>query len=799
MLRTCHWIVIGWVAAVLVGSVATADLPDHPIITEVHTDPPGLNDGPVGRDPNNFHQEYFEIYLPPAANIDPSINKDALRMTFYEVEGDSSSSGLSLVNYRFDLPTFDLDSSNGITPGAIPRPASGVVVLGWVDYVGDPPTGLAGTPNTRVGMVNGGITGASGYTFVAINGHHFGGTTNFPTLVAESLIDVPNETRSGIIQNGSGVYLLVDRDSPGYVELFDDKHVPAGGSADPNLPSGFVLATSALFDGFAANDHAKFDVFCQPYTPPTGDDIDLETVLPLGGAFSMLCAQVPERSSVRPTQGIANGYARVFVDVAKTTENINPGDDDPVADALNAYRHIRNNGPFYPTPGRAALTTSAPELSVALAAEQSFAVLSQTTGRPGILTANIGGDFGIDIVAAPGNSSDPLVATFSTGDPVTDLRGQSLGFPTIAITPGAAASHNQSASTTVVLVASNTTGGQPLVLNPVQTVTATATVLSPTTGQDANGRPFQTTVFLAVQGIPRNTAVPNEFLTTDLGAFVAANLGDQVRDTLGNGALLVNPATNLSDPITVLPLVKEFPDLFIEFINPLVAPGTLDLVQTILTSAENQVDPKTYEESINPTLTGAKAYRINVPDTLTFNGLFTPSEFIDFANADGFPGDVRSGLSNVTTSRTFEIALIDTNVEVFGGIESGATDDFGIIIEVKQTEPGAPVVSGEYVFLSFTGGFQGADIDSLDVSPGIETVANVIYLDLDNLHDVLGIRSIESLYMIDAGSGGAVDIIEGFSLNPEVISALIAGDMRTSGGTAIANVAVTGTPAVCST
>ena len=138
-------------AAVLCDS-ATA-LPNHPIITEVYTDPPGANDGPVGRDPSNFDQEYIEIYLPPMGNLDPTINPDALRLTFYEVEGDFTSSGLGLVNYRFDLPMFDLDLSNGITPGAIPRPASGVVVLGWVDYVGDPPTGLAGTPSSRVGLV----------------------------------------------------------------------------------------------------------------------------------------------------------------------------------------------------------------------------------------------------------------------------------------------------------------------------------------------------------------------------------------------------------------------------------------------------------------------------------------------------------------------------------------------------------------------------------------------------------------------------------------------------------------------
>ncbi|MFQ5413397.1 MAG: hypothetical protein ACE5E6_02965, partial [Phycisphaerae bacterium] len=111
-----------------------AQVPDHPIITEVYNNPDGLSDGPIGRDPANEHQEFIELYLPPAANLAPGLNKDALNVTFYEVEGDLSSSGIALVNYRFDLPTFDLDASNGVTAGAVLRPASGVVVLGWVDY-----------------------------------------------------------------------------------------------------------------------------------------------------------------------------------------------------------------------------------------------------------------------------------------------------------------------------------------------------------------------------------------------------------------------------------------------------------------------------------------------------------------------------------------------------------------------------------------------------------------------------------------------------------------------------------------
>jgi len=135
------------------GGTAAAQGPDHPVITEIYQEPPATG-GPVGRDPADPHQEYIEIYLPPLADLALSLNKDALNLAFYEVEGDSSSLNLTLVNYRIDLPTFDLDPSNGLT--GLPRPSSGVVVLGWVDYIGNPPTDLAGTPGSRVALINGG-------------------------------------------------------------------------------------------------------------------------------------------------------------------------------------------------------------------------------------------------------------------------------------------------------------------------------------------------------------------------------------------------------------------------------------------------------------------------------------------------------------------------------------------------------------------------------------------------------------------------------------------------------------------
>jgi hypothetical protein len=766
-------------AATIWSEVTVASEPDHPIITEVYTDPVGENDGPVGRDPNSIHQEFIEIYLPTAASLRPELNKDALNLTFYEVEGDTSSSGLGLVNYRFDLPTLDLDLSNGTTPGAVARPSSGVVVLGWLDYVGDPPTDLAGTPSSRIALINGGITSTTDFVFVAINGNQFGGTTNFPVVVAESLIDVPNETRSGIVQNGSGAYLLVNRDSDGYVELFDDQHVPDGESADPDLPSGAVLQTSALLDGFAANDDHDFEVSAQPYEEDA--DVDLAAVLPLGGAFSTLVCQMSE-SCDRPVPGTANGYARVFVDVPKTTEIGIPEDDDPVTDALNAYRHVRNTGPFYATPGRAALTTSAPELSVALSSEHTPAVLTQTTGRPGVLCANIGGDFAIDLTAVPGASSDPSVATFAIGDPALNVAGQSLGFPTIALTPTASAAHGATASATVTVSASNSDGGPP-VENAIQTVEVIATVLAPTTGLDANGDPFQTSVFLAVQAIPAGPEL-NEFLDTDLGAFVATNLGGLAQDTRGFGDDLVDPNTNLSDSIVVLPMVEEFPEEGEEctaWLNPSGAPGTLDLVETVLTSAEVLSGATTYDNSIgicdSTSETVLQAISLDIPDTLTSGGGFSPSEMIHFAQPGGFVGDPRSGLSNATTSRTFELVLVDTNVRYSDEIETGATDDFGVVVVVGETEASAPVVPGEFVFLSFTGGLQGADIDSLQVSPGDDMVANLLYLDLDNLHDVLGVRSIDEIYLIDGSGNGEVDVIEAFSLNPVDTSPPCPGDL----------------------
>ena len=282
-------------------------------------------------------------------------------------------------------------------------------------------------------------------------------------------------------------------------------------------------------------------------------------------------------------------------------------------------------------------------------------------------------------------------------------------------------------------------------------------------GLDENGQPFQTTVFIAVQGIPAG-AENNEFLNTDLGRFVRDNLGGRAQETRGNGAALIDPSTDLSSSDVILPMIQEFPAEFFEYIN---APGArLDLVQTVVRSAAHRTDDRTYADSINPDEDGLKAIRLNVPDTFTSGGTFSPTERIHFADARGFVADPRSGLSNATTSRTFELVLVDTNVRFFGNIETGATDDFGIIVEALDVEADSPILPGEFIFLSFSGGLQGEDIDTLQVPPGQDVIANLIYLDLDNLHEVLGVRSIELAYLVDAGSGGEVDIIEVFSLNP---------------------------------
>ncbi len=826
------------VAVALIGSTvwcvgADALEPDHPIVTEVYGDPPGLTDGPVGRDPTNLHQGFIEIYLPPASALSTALMpfKDSMQLTFYEVEGDSSSSGLSLVNYRFDLPAFDLDPSNGTT--ALPRPPSGVLVLGWVDYIGNPPTGFV-LPETA--LIQGGLTSPpTDFTFIAINGLQFGGVATHVPIAGESLIDMPSEAISGVIQNGSSAYLLVSRNLPGYAELCDDQHAldcvlgadPQLRHPSPVLPGGNILAPSAFLDGFASNDDSLFRIDRQPYDAPTGDDIDLETVLPLGGAYSLLIPQIPEETKAAPNAGVANGYARVYVDVPKTTENASGVDDDPIIDASVAYRHVRNNGPFFPDPGGAPASSSPPRMSVAADVELVADVLAETVGFPGLLSANVGGNFGIDMtVTSSSPSSNGAVATFVPGPAAINVAGQAFGFPSVQVTPGPAAVDGDTATTTVSVVAANTFPPPDPPVDPTPQIrTLTARIVNPTTGLDANGFPFQTTVFAAVQSIP-NTADANEFLNTDLGAFVSANLGGLAQDTKSNGPILIDPSLDLTEGDCIHAgcncdafgnncnppqLITDFPDLPANFLN-LPGPdgllGTPDDLLRLVQNAAEQTVHDTYAENINdtdigtcegngllcsvlaqncadftacqPTFSGVRGILFMTPDTVTFGGTFSPSELVHFGDSVGRIDNARSGFANATTTRTFEIVIVDTNTRqastpALPDIESGATDDFGIVIQVRDVEPGpgAPVNAGELVFLSLSGGLEGTDIDGLFVPPA-NNVANLIFLDLDNLHDVLGIISIESLILVDGGgNAGQADIIEVFSLNPVAVPPVV--------------------------
>jgi hypothetical protein len=139
-----------------------------------------------------------------------------------------------------------------------------------------------------------------------------------------------------------------------------------------------------------------------------------------------------------------------------------------------------------------------------------------------------------------------------------------------------------------------------------------------------------------------------------------------------------------------------------------------------------------------------------------------PSERVHYSDPAGLPGG--AGLSDVTTTRGFELALVDTNRGPTSSLETGATDDFGVVVKAGRVRTGSSVVTGELVMLSFTGGLEGADIDTLDVPPGGDAQTVVMLIDLDPLESVLGVETITHLWVIDGSGGGEVDILEGFSL-----------------------------------
>jgi hypothetical protein len=225
----------------------------------------------------------------------------------------------------------------------------------------------------------------------------------------------------------------------------------------------------------------------------------------------------------------------------------------------------------------------------------------------------------------------------------------------------------------------------------------------------------------------------------------------------GHGATLISPATDLANPVVVEPLVATIPTDPLEFIN-VAAPGG-DLVATVLGSAEVLSGASTYVGSLNLGNTLVKAREFLFPEVPTKGSGFTPTERIYYADANGFPGNPSSGFSDVVTGRDFELALIETALRPIGTIETGATDDFGLIVRVGTTRAGASVVPGELVFLSYMGGREGADIDSLAVPPTLNLTL-VIYLDLDPLDTILGAETIDALYVVDASGTGEVNVLD---------------------------------------
>ncbi|MBK7951866.1 MAG: hypothetical protein IPK00_24690 [Deltaproteobacteria bacterium] len=735
---------------------ATASLgvvPNHPVITEVYRDAPG-NDGPVGRNPANLHQEFIEIYIPPLASLSPALaaKKDSLQLTFFEVEGDSSSAGLGTASYRIDLPAFDLDPSNGLT--GRPRPPSGIVVLGWVDYVGSPPTALAGTPGTRVGLVNGGITSATDYTFIAINGGQFGGTTNFPVPVAVSHLDLVTAPSVGKIEEGAAVYLLVDRTATGYVAICGNSD-PSACNAFPDLASGLVLRVSCLLDAFATNDDADFRVDKQPYDAPTGDNIDLEFILPLGGAFSLRAPQLVERGE---------GHQRVFVDWAKTTEDVPSANDDPVVDALTAYRDVQSVGPFSPTPGISPLTTSAARLGLADSSVQLFDLLAGTTAHAGLVAANLGGNFGITTTTSPGPSSTPALVGFSSDVSTSPATGQAIIGPSVRASIARNAPNGLTETIPVSVSAAAAGPGDPPVGNPSGAVTATYRVIDPVQGLTALGQPFQATAFVAAHGLRNVPGVANELATTSFAGWAAPRLGTLLFSARGNGATLLAPTTDLSNPAVVDPLIATLPDLPANYINVAGPPGRPDLTATVAGSAEQQSGAGTYDDGFNGTQTRVKAREfVLAQPARTTGGGFVPTERVHYADGAGQIGSPNSGLSNVETQRDFELMLVETHLGPTGVLEDGETDDFGLVVRAAQVSPGSPIVAGEFVFLSMMGGLQGADVDSLNLPPG-GTMTSLVYVDLEPLGTALGVQTIDRVYVVDGSGTREAEFLEVFSV-----------------------------------
>src|SRR5262249_38099939 len=153
-------------------------------------------------------------------------------------------------------------------------------------------------------------------------------------------------------------------------------------------------------------------------------------------------------------------------------------------------------GPLGPTPGKAFLATSPPELELALAGGELYDVIAGTTAFPGIRAANRGGNFPMSAAATPGPAGNPNFS-YALAPAAPAVVGNTLLFPQISVAVSAAAAHN-STDVNQVTVTATTPAGNPAVVNPVQSVGVTIRALKPTTGLDAAGQPFQATALAAI-------------------------------------------------------------------------------------------------------------------------------------------------------------------------------------------------------------------------------------------------------------------------------------------------------------
>lgn len=586
--------------ATLLTTAAVAQLPTHPIITEAFLNPDG-NDGPIGTLPN-VHQEFIEIYLPTATALEVGLSADDLNLTLYDIEGDFGNLRRGHVNWRIDLPTFDLDASNGITPGAIARPATGLVVLGWLDYLkpeimGDPPIDLAGTPSTRIPLVNL-ESPPVGFTFIGINGNQFGGTTNFPIPVAISYLDLVTHPYSGLFENGSGAMLLMDRDHPNYVELCSVED-PAICNTNADLANGALLPIGPLLDAWAANDHALFDADLQPYSAPTGNSIDLEFELPVGGFYTPFTPQVAERGE---------GYSREFLDVQKTTEDGIAFNEDPAIDS-NSYQGVDIAGPFIPTPGAAVSTTDGASLSVLVESLKVFDVLTDTTARPSPKSANIGGNFGMSFSTTSYEMTDAPNISVAGATSESGPKGQVRVFPEFAVSVSASAVPGETALVATFLSATPAQASDPPLGNELAFGITAVRAVDPTTGRDAQGDPFQATSLIAIVGLADDPLITNDFAASDLGQYIAARVGNNVADSGGKLSILVNPSTDLANSVVVDPLIASLPTIEADYIEEAGPSGRKSLVQIVATSAEVISGGTAYADSFNGAGTLLKARR----------------------------------------------------------------------------------------------------------------------------------------------------------------------------------------------